>query len=83
MEYIFSGFLRYRLPRGNFDSCHQPWRNTIPPGFMKSGGIIFFIEPQLFVFLKDHRNFEISIQTLFSFNKKSFSLQTVTHPSSD
>ena len=39
--------------------------------------------PQLFVFHKDHRNFEISIQTLFSFNKKSFSLQAVTHPSSD
>ena len=62
---------------------HETLRNTIPPGFMNQGGIIFFNEPQLFVFLKDHRNFEISIQTLFSFNKKSFSLQAVTHPSSD
>ena len=35
------------------------------------GGIIFFIEPQLFVFLKDHGDFEISIQTLFSLIKKS------------
>ena len=59
---------------------HETWRNTIPPGFMKPGGIVFFNEPQLFVFLKDHRNFEISIQTSFSLLTKKF-LNPSGHPS--
>ncbi len=71
---------------------HETWRNTIPPGFMKPWGIqflhvswiikesYFFIEPQLFVFHKDHRNFEISIQTSFSLLTKKF-LNPSGHPS--